>query len=136
MLLARGLGWGACDLVEDVSILCTGDVPLDHARRPRRAPEPDAEVVGMRQVLTGTVEGHEVLRLEMLMAAGVEAPHDAITIQGDPDLNLWVQGGVPGDSATVACLLNAIPQAVDPPRPGVLTLLDLPLRRSWGPPAS
>jgi 4-hydroxy-tetrahydrodipicolinate reductase len=135
MLVARGLGWDACDLVEDVSILCAGDVPLDEARRSRRAPDPGAEVIGMHQVLTGTVEGREVLRLEMLMAAGVEAPHDAIKIQGDPDVNLWVQGGVPGDSATVACLLNAIPQAVAPPRPGLLTMLDLPLRRSWGPPA-
>ncbi len=134
MLVARGLGWEHCDLVEEVSILCTGDVPLSESRRPRRTPEADAEVVGMHQVLTGSVEGHEVLHLEMLMAAGVEAPHDAIKIQGDPDLNLWVQGGVPGDAATVACLLNAIPQAVAPPRPGMLTLLDLPLRRSWGPP--
>ncbi|HET6372763.1 MAG TPA: hypothetical protein VFG76_05620, partial [Candidatus Polarisedimenticolia bacterium] len=65
--------------------------------------------------------------------AGVEAPHDAVTIMAEPDLKLWIPGGIPGDQATVACLINALRQVVEPPRPGLLTILDLPLRTAWRP---
>ncbi|HET9480192.1 MAG TPA: hypothetical protein VFP98_00415, partial [Candidatus Polarisedimenticolia bacterium] len=94
--------------------------------RPRRAPGARAPVVGLRQTLTGLEGRRERIRMEILMAAGVEAPHDAVTLTGTPDLHLWIQGGVPGDESTVSCLINAIGKAISASRPGLLTLLDLP----------
>ena len=67
----------------------------------------------------------------ILGAVFLKGFHDAITIAGDPDLSLWIHGGIPGDSATVACLVNTMGQMLDPPRAGLLTLLDLPLRPAW-----
>ncbi|MFQ5845066.1 MAG: hypothetical protein ACE5JG_08765, partial [Planctomycetota bacterium] len=55
-------------------------------------------------------------------------PHDAITVAGRPPLKVWIQGGIPGDEATVSCLIHAMGQVLAPPRPGLLTLLDVPVR--------
>jgi len=39
-------------------------------------------------------------------------PHDAIQIEGEPPLNVVVNGGVAGDHATVAALVNSAPKIV------------------------
>ena len=44
---------------------------------------------------------------------------------GSPDLHMRMEGGVPGDLATVAMLVNSLPQVVEAP-PGLKTVLDLP----------
>ena len=125
MLIARGMGWEISGITEEVRVLCDDDVPSKRSRRP---PKPDASVIGLQQTLVAAQGSRERIRMEMVMAAGVEGPHDAITIAGEPDLNLWIQGGIPGDQATVACLINGMTQVLAAPRPGLLTLLDLPLR--------
>ena len=130
LLIARGMGWRLTNIEETIRILCEDDTPTT---RSRRHPRPDASVTGLVQTLAAGDGQRELLRMEMVMAAGVEAPHDAMTITGNPDLNLWIQGGVPGDQATVACLLNGMTQVIAAPRPGLLTLLDLPLRASRAP---
>ena len=125
MLVAAGMGWNVTSYEEETHVLCEGETI---ARRTRRSSPPEARVTGLQQSVTARDEKGILIRMEMLMVAGAEAPHDAITIAGEPDLNLWIQGGIPGDQATVSCLINAIPQVLAPPRAGLLTLLDLPLR--------
>jgi 4-hydroxy-tetrahydrodipicolinate reductase len=124
-LIARGLGWNITSVEEDVRVLCADEAPK---ARSRRASHPDAPVTGLQQTLIAKSGRTERIRMEMLMQAGVEGAHDAITINGHPGLNLWIQGGIPGDEATVSCLINAARHAVAPPRTGLLTVLDLPLR--------
>ena len=55
-------------------------------------------------------------------------PHDAIQIHGEPPLDLLIQGGVAGDHATVAALVNTAPRllAADP---GLRLITDLPISR-------
>jgi len=136
-LVARGMGWNITSVDEDVRVLCADEAPK---ARSRRASQPDAPVTGLRQTLVAKSGRTERIRMEMLMEAGVEGAHDAIAITGQPGVNLWIQGGIPGDEATVSCLINAARHAVEPPHPGLLTALDLPLRpnhfRSNGMPRS
>jgi 2,4-diaminopentanoate dehydrogenase len=127
LLVARGLGWELTGFDEHVRVLC-GD---EDSSSPVRRQRPDAPVVGLHQVLRGRSGSRDVITLEMVMSAGVEGPHDAITIQGQPDLTLWIRGGIPGDEATVSCLIHGAQQVASPPRPGLLTILDLPLRARW-----
>ena len=127
-LIARGMGWNITNVVEDVRVLCADEAPK---ARSRRASHPDAPVTGLQQTLIAKSGRTERIRMEMLMQAGVEGAHDAIAINGHPGLNLWIQGGIPGDEATVSCLINAALHAVAPPRTGLLTVLDLPLRPSF-----
>jgi hypothetical protein len=56
-------------------------------------------------------------------------PHDAIQIEGDPSLNVVVNGGVAGDHATVAALVNTARRILKAP-PGLLLMSDLSLP-SW-----
>jgi 2,4-diaminopentanoate dehydrogenase len=127
MLVARGLGWELTSMEEHLRVLCGDDEPSSPSRRQR----PDAPVVGLHQVLRARCGTRDAIVLEMVMAAGVEGPHDAISIQGQPDLSLWIRGGIPGDEATVSCLVQGALQLVPPPRSGLLTVLDLPLRARW-----
>ncbi len=66
--------------------------------------------------------------LELQMFLGADAARDEIHIVGIPEMRLMVSGGTPGDSATVAALINAIPRLATAP-PGLHTIKDLPLTR-------
>lgn len=70
------------------------------------------------------------LRLEMSMRPSSEA--DRFEIVGDPRLSGEIEGGVFGDSATAALVVNAIPLVLA--APGRLhTVLDLPALHAWKP---
>jgi len=88
------------------------------------------QVVGLKQSLSCRSKGREVIRMEMLMAIGAEDPRDETIIEGTPKLHLRFEGGVHGDTATIATLVNAIPRALDAP-PGLHTMLGLPLPHSF-----
>ena len=85
-------------------------------------------VAGLRQSAVGLLGGRERVRLDLEMSVGAPEPQDRIVIEGDPPLDLVIRGGTHGDRATVGTTLNAVP-AVIAARPGLLTVLDLTLRR-------
>jgi 4-hydroxy-tetrahydrodipicolinate reductase len=55
-------------------------------------------------------------------------PHDAVQIEGVPPLNVLIQGGVAGDQATVAALVNTAPRLLKAPA-GLLLMTDLTVPR-------
>jgi len=83
-------------------------------------------VMGVRQFAEGRAGGCRVrLDLEMTITS---ADFDVIEVKGDPSLKLRFEGGVFGDSATVALAVNAI-ERVRRARQGLITVLELPLTR-------
>lgn len=86
------------------------------------------QVAGLHQSLSGLRGGKEILRLDVVMALGVVDSHDAATIDADPPVRLRLEGGLPGDTATISALLNAIPRVMAA-SPGLHTALDLPIPR-------
>jgi len=84
---------------------------------------PDGRVAGVQQIAEG---GR--LRLELQMYVGAPNPRDEIEISGEPPLKLVAEGGVAGDSATPALLVNSLPLLVEA-RPGVHTMRTLGLPR-------
>lgn len=87
-------------------------------------------VAGLHQTLSARRGGKEVLRMKMVMALGVPDPHDSATIHGEPPVRLKLEGGLWGDGATVSVLLNAVPRVIGA-SPGLHTVLDLPVPRTW-----
>ena len=83
-------------------------------------------VLGLHQIARVRAAGEIRVELDLTMAVGVEKAFDRIEIQGDPPVNLTVEGGFHGDRATVGCVVNAIPFVVQAP-PGVQTVATLPL---------
>ncbi|HLK93696.1 MAG TPA: dihydrodipicolinate reductase [Polyangia bacterium] len=85
-------------------------------------------VAGLRQSAVGLRGGDELVRLDLEMSVGAPDPRDRVVIEGDPPLDVLVAGGTHGDRATVGTVLNAIPSVIAA-APGLLTVLDLTLRR-------
>lgn len=83
-------------------------------------------VAGLRQVARGIANDRVLLTYELQMAAGSTDPHDRVEISGVPNLHVRVNGGTPGDLATPAMLINAIPRVLTA-KPGLLTMRDLTL---------
>jgi 4-hydroxy-tetrahydrodipicolinate reductase len=88
------------------------------------------QVAGLRQVLRARSGDQERLTLDLSMYVGARAPHDSVEIAGDPPLSMRIEGGIFGDTATIGALVNAIPPILDA-RPGLRTLLELPLPRAF-----
>jgi 4-hydroxy-tetrahydrodipicolinate reductase len=86
------------------------------------------QVAGVRQFARGVWQGREVLRLELQMYVGAPNPRDEIEITGEPPLKLVIEGGVAGDSATPALLVNTLVRLVEA-RPGLHTMRTLGLPR-------
>lgn len=94
-------------------------------------PRPGIEagrVAGLRQSAVGLRGGEELVRLDLEMSVGAPDPRDHLIIEGDPPLDVLVAGGTHGDRATVGTVLNAVPSVIAA-APGLLTVLDLTLRR-------
>ena len=83
------------------------------------------DVAGIKNLGEGFREGKKIVTLDLRMYIGAENPHDAIRIVGTPGLSLRIEGGVAGDQATAAILMNSIP-AVVVAAPGLVTVKDLP----------
>jgi len=91
------------------------------------------DVRGLHQTASWREPGADGLKLslDLWMAAGMEKPADEITLEGPVSLKFRIPGGTPGDSATVAILLNVLRQ-VDRVSPGLRTMLDVPPAGSRG----
>jgi 4-hydroxy-tetrahydrodipicolinate reductase len=126
-LIARGMGW-RWEKIEQK----TEPVVADREIRTEFVHVAPGQVAGVRNTAWAIVEGSERIRLELQMYVGAPEPQDEITIHGDPNMVVRIPGGTPGDIATVAILVNAIPIIADAP-PGLLTMLDIPIVRcrSW-----
>jgi 4-hydroxy-tetrahydrodipicolinate reductase len=81
-------------------------------------------VLGVQQIGSGVMAGQEVI--SMIFRAAIAEPdaRDRVVIEGTPVIDSCIKGGVNGDVATCAVLVNAIP-AVMHARPGLRTMVDI-----------
>lgn len=126
-------------LAESVALLAAGlgrEVQPDsvvETLEPHLATQPIQSSLGL--IEPGSVAGiHNIgrwqgadlkIELDLTMAVGLDDPKDVIELDGPVPLSLSIPGSVPGDSATVAVLINHI-QAVHQARPGLRTMLEMP----------
>ncbi|MBW2058407.1 MAG: dihydrodipicolinate reductase [Deltaproteobacteria bacterium] len=119
-MIARGFGWDLDRTVEEIHpVLAEGDVESPYIRVSA------GDVKGMRQIGRGLRDGQEKITLEMVMALGQEQPRDVVEIEGAPPVRLVFEGGIHGDIATAAVVVNSIPRVLELP-PGLKTMLDMP----------
>ncbi len=69
--------------------------------------------------------GEEVIHLDLQMYLGAEG-RDSVHLEGTPEVNVTIPGGIAGDEATIAALVNAVPHVLEA-EPGLKTMLDMPL---------
>jgi hypothetical protein len=83
------------------------------------------DVAGIKHSVRGINKEEAIVTLDLRMFIGAEDPHDSVHIVGTPEIKLRIEGGVAGDQATAAVLVNSVPVVVDA-RPGLATVKDLP----------
>jgi 4-hydroxy-tetrahydrodipicolinate reductase len=124
-LVALGLGWKLDRHTEKIE-----PVVADTLQETEYFTVRPGEVAGIANTASGFCSGRRVIDLDLRMYIGAPDPMDSIEIDGDPPLTFTVAGGVPGDLATVAAVVNAIPRVLES-SPGLKTMLDLPIPRAF-----
>jgi 4-hydroxy-tetrahydrodipicolinate reductase len=81
-------------------------------------------------VARGFVGEREAISLELRMYVGAPDPQDTVELDGDPPVRMTVAGGLHGDIATAAIVVNAIPSAVRAGA-GLASMADAPLVHFW-----
>ena len=118
--VAAAFGWELTDLRDEIAPVvaerptpsAVGEIPAGHA-------------AGVWQRVTGSVDGREVVQLTLEMAVGLTNPRDEIALSGDPDVEMVIPGGLHGDVATAAVVVNAIPLMATA-TPGLRVMAELP----------
>src|SRR5581483_9395937 len=118
-LVGRALGLE----LEDVAQTVAPVIATEERRTPFLTVAPGA-VAGIHNRGIGRSGGRTVVELDLKMFVGALDPRDEIFLDGDPPVHLRFEGGIFGDSATAAILVNSARQVVDA-RPGLLTVLDI-----------
>jgi 4-hydroxy-tetrahydrodipicolinate reductase len=119
-LISLAMGWKVGEIQERI----TPVIAEKEARSEYITVQPGA-VAGVRQVAKGILAGQELVVLDLRMYLGAPNPHDSILIDGIPPVDMTIRGGVHGDSATPAIVVNTIPTLRNL-QPGLRTMLDLP----------
>ena len=125
-LVARAMGWNLETINETIQPVISERL----VRTPYLTVEP-GQVAGIHQTCKGKASGKVVIDADLKMYVGALEPHDRIIIEGIPGIDCCFEGGVAGDEATIAMLVNAIP-LVCQATPGLKSVLDLPIPRWTG----
>lgn len=104
-LLAHAMGWR----LDEVRETCEPVVATSRVVT-RFFDVAPGQSVGIHQKCFGLCGGETKIKLDLQMYLDAPLPHDAVVIKGRPDLNLVLNGGVAGDDATVAALINIVPR--------------------------
>lgn len=109
-LIARGLGTQLASAEENI-IPVTGT---------------DGRTLGVRQELRGRTADDRPIELRLQMSVGAPVPHDRVILDADPPIDARIVGGLHGDRATVAALVEGLRRLLRrAPRAGLLTVADL-----------
>lgn len=126
-MIAAALGWKLDKVEESIdAAIAPRDLDTDNLRIPAGATS------GIKQHARGYRNGEAVVSLDLQMYVGAESPRDHILVEGLPKIDVTVAGGIAGDVATAAIVVNSLPKVLAA-RPGLITMLDLPLVHALNP---
>lgn len=124
--IAHRMGW-KLDKTEDIIEPVVAEADLQTKDLHIKA----GQARGVCQTGNGYVHGELKIKLVFQATVGEPESYDEIIITGNPNLNSRIAGGVNGDVATCAIVLNAIPQVLRA-KPGLQTMADIPLVSFFG----
>jgi 4-hydroxy-tetrahydrodipicolinate reductase len=120
-LIAAGLGWKLDRVDESLEpAIAPRDLDTQELRIPAGA------AAGIRQSVRAYRSGELAISLDLQVYVGAESPRDHVLVDGDPPVDATIAGGINGEVATAAVLVNSLPHVLLAPA-GVLTMRDLPL---------
>jgi 4-hydroxy-tetrahydrodipicolinate reductase len=120
-MIASALGW-KLDRVEETVEPVIAEVDVES---PFLKVE-NGRVAGLKQFGRGVVGNREAITLDLQIYVGAKEPTDSVVIEGVPPIDMTIKGGIHGDLATAAIVVNSIPKVLKA-EPGLLTMKDLPV---------
>lgn len=118
-MIAARLGW-KLDRTEDL----ISPILAKHSVKMGQETIEEDQALGVQQIGRGMVGDKEVITLFFRAAIGEPESRDRIIIDGAPSIDTCIKGGVNGDVATCAVLVNSIPTVINA-RPGLRTMADI-----------
>jgi 4-hydroxy-tetrahydrodipicolinate reductase len=118
-MIATSLGW-KLDRAEEVITPIIAERTMVTERMHVEA----GDVLGVQQIGSAVMAGREVISMVFRAAIGEPDARDRILIEGTPSIDSCIKGGVNGDVATCAALVNGIPSVMHA-RPGLRTMMDV-----------
>ncbi|MCR9244366.1 MAG: dihydrodipicolinate reductase [bacterium] len=118
-LVARGLGFELDDIEQTVEPVIAAE---DHKTPFLTVKE--GQVAGIRNHGYGRAGQQTLVHLDLAMYVGAPEPRDEIVLDSTPPVHVSFPGGIAGDEATAAMLVNNVHGAVAA-RPGLVTALDV-----------
>jgi 4-hydroxy-tetrahydrodipicolinate reductase len=126
-MIAAALGWKLERVDETLEpAIAPRDLDTEYLRVSAGA------AAGIRQAVRAYRAGDLAISLDLQVYVGAESPRDHVLVDGDPPVDATVAGGLDGECAAAAVLLNSLPRVLAAP-PGVLTAKDLPIVHSLNP---
>jgi 2,4-diaminopentanoate dehydrogenase len=123
--LAAAFGWTLTSYVERI------DPVIAHANTSSGVGEIAAgRVLGIHQTARGSMDDRIVVDLDLTMAVGAADAHDLISLHGAAPIEVRIPGGLHGDVATAAIVVNTIPRLIEA-APGLRTMADISAPHAW-----
>lgn len=120
-MISAALGWKLERVDETLeAAIAPRDLDTEYLRVPA------GMAAGIKQCARGFRKGEVAVSLDLQMYVGAENPRDHVHVDGNPPIDMTITGGIAGDQATAAIVMNSIPKLVAA-RAGLLTMRDLPL---------
>jgi 4-hydroxy-tetrahydrodipicolinate reductase len=124
-MIASAMGW-RLDRIEESVEPKVAETPVasEHIK------VKTGQVAGVNQTAWGVVNNEKVITLNLQAYLGCPDPRELIIVEGNPPIELTIKGGVHGDIATSAVVVNCIPRVINA-QPGLTTMKDLPVPSAW-----
>jgi len=126
-MIAAALGWKLERVDETLEpAIAPRDLDTEYLRIPA------GSVAGIRQSARGYRGEEAAISLDLQVYVGAESPRDHILVDADPPVDATIAGGVTGDLAAAAIVVNSIPKLMAAPA-GLLSTKDVPLIHALNP---
>lgn len=124
-MIADGLGWKLDKINEKIE-----PKVAERTVQSQYLKVEEGQVAGLNQTASGIINQETVIELNLQAYLGCPNSKEWIVIDGNPPIDLTIRGGVHGDIATAAVVVNCIPRVVNASS-GLLTMKDLPVPAGW-----
>jgi len=120
-MVLKGLGW-VPDEVEEIldPVVAERNLKTEYLKIKK------GQVCGIKHCARALKNGREIVSLDLRMYVGAPESYDMVEIEGVPPIKVKFMGGIQGDQATVAALINSIPRLMSSD-PGLLTMRETTL---------
>ena len=120
LLVAHAMGWETGPVTETLEPVVT-DRPIKTDHFEVLA----GQTCGLHQRVTASTPSGQSIELDLKMYLDAPDPHDRLEVRGDPPVIAHLDGGVSGDIATVAAVVNSVGRLLASP-PGLRLVTELP----------